>query len=284
MAIPGAKFMKKLRLAGSVWNRLELLDKLLRSRNGVQDLNLILSRLDVPKELFDAFQRDRYTKEYTGVFDKPNPLVTICVATYNRSQTLVERCVSSLLAQSHKNIQIIVVGDACSDDTPTRMATIKDSRLYFKNLSVRGDYPAHPEFRWMVAGTKPTNRALDLAEGDFITHLDDDDEHTPDRIEKLLTLIKEKKADLVWHPFCYEKPNNEWVVNKADIFAEGRVTTSSVLYHRWFKRIGWDPEAYRNHEPGDWNRFRKFIYFKAVIARHPEILLRHYRERTQVNK
>ena len=61
--------------------------------------------------------------------------------------------------------------------------------------------PTIPEWRWMVAGTAPINLALSLARGDFITHLDDSDEHPEDRIAKLVSFIRESKADFVWHPF-----------------------------------------------------------------------------------
>src|ERR1019366_2403929 len=122
------------------------------------------------------------------------------------------------------------------------------------------------------------NHALGLATGSFITHLDDDDEYLPGRITKLVRFLQETRTDLVWHPFWFEPAPGKWKLNEAKRFALGSVTTSSVLYHRWFARILWDLEAYRMREPGDWNRFRKFSYLGASLARFPEPFLRHYRE------
>lgn len=186
-----------------------------------------------------------------------------------------------MLAQTYTNIEILVVGDACTDSTPDVMAQVKDPRLIFVNLPVRGDYPADPRLRWMVAGTAPANKALSMAKGQFITHLDDDDEYTPDRVANLVQFLKETRADLAWHPFQYECDNDVWRVNDGEKFGLGHVTTSSIIYHRWFCGLLWDPLAYKKLEPGDWNRLRKIRFLGAEIRRHPEPMLKHYKERNQ---
>ncbi|HEY0111891.1 MAG TPA: glycosyltransferase family 2 protein [Allosphingosinicella sp.] len=207
--------------------------------------------------------------------------MSICIATYNRAKLLRGRSLTSVLEQTYKNIEIIVVGDGCTDETAEMMAEVKDERVRFENLPQRGTYPEDPHLRWMVAGTAATNRALSLASGDFITHLDDDDEHSADRIEKLVATIQKTRTDLVYHPFVYETADGAWLRNEAEDFLVGRVTTSSILYHRTFKTLGWDPQAYRYREPGDWNRLRKIRYLGARTVRHPDLLLKHYKERNQ---
>ncbi len=81
--------------------------------------------------------------------------------------------------------------------------------------------------------------------------------------------------------FHHEKAEGRWELNPAEEFASSQVTTSSVFYHRWFARIGWDINAYRLKEPGDWNRFRKFRYLGVRHARYPEPMLFHYREQNR---
>ena len=71
-----------------------------------------------------------------------------------------------------------------------------------------------------------------------------------------------------------------WVVHPCEQLYLGSVTTSSVFYRCWFKKIEWDPDAHMLLEPGDWNRFRRFKYFQPLMLRYPEPLLRHYRERS----
>ena len=211
------------------------------------------------------------------------PLVSICVATFNRAPLLIERCLSSLLAQSYHRLEIVVVGDGCTDDSAERVAALNDPRVRWHNLPKRGIYPSQPELRWMVAGTTPVNVALSLCSGEFITHLDDDDEHLPQRVEKLVLHAKSTQSDFVFHPFWAQVESMKWVLNEAVSPDYGLITTSSVFYRSFFKCIAWDPYAYRQKEPGDWNRFRKILYFEPAISRFPEPLLHHYRERDQHN-
>lgn len=231
--------------------------------------------------MFDLFQKEKVQESYLSVYKKDEPLVSILIATYNRAELLVNRCLRSLICQDYRNIEIIVVGDCCTDDTEQAIKNLNDDRIRFKNLPVRGNYPAEAELRWMVAGTEPVNLALKMARGDFIAHLDDDDAYMHDRIRKLVAFVQSNQADIVYHPYLWENPSGEWALNPANHFRFGFVTNSSVLYHNWFKRIPGNINAYKWKEPGDWNRFRKFKYMGAKLCRYPEPLLRHYRERSQ---
>jgi len=237
--------------------------------------------LDVDRGLVQSCHHARQSNEYQAVYSKSKPLVSVCVTTYNRGELLVERCLPSILGQTYANLEVIVVGDCCTDDTAKLIEKINDRRLCFVNLPTRGDYPKNPRLRWMVAGTQSINHALQLSTGDFITHLDDDDAYAPDRIEKLVEFTQSNRLDFVWHPFHMQAPDLSWYIRECAEFQKGSVTTSSSFYHAWFKRIGWNPKAYRFYEPGDWNRFRKFRYIGVEAAHYPEPLLWHYRERSQ---
>ena len=238
-------------------------------------------RIDLDPAIADEFDTIKYSDEYLSIFKKDNPLVTVCVGTYNRSKLLTTRTLPSILNQTYKNIEVIVVGDCCTDSTQEDVAALNDNRIHFINLDQRGKYPKTANDCWRVAGTKPFNHALSLAKGDFITHLDDDDRFPEDRIEKLLAFAQHNQADIVWHPFYREKGNGKWKLVQANKFIAGSVTTSSVFYHSWFKCIGWDINAWRFKEPGDWNRFRKFKYLGANAHFYPEAMLYHYTEQNQ---
>ncbi len=240
-------------------------------------LDLIKSAQEVPAEWFDEYRLWRKNNPIPA-----RPLVSICVATYNRSRLLVERCLASLQRQTYRHVEIIVVGDCCTDDTAQRVAALRDSRIRFVNLPQRGPYPDEPMRRWMVAGSFAMNQALSLCTGYFVTHLDDDDEHEPDRVEKLLAFARQDDLDFVWHPFWVEASPGRWVINEGTTLRYGWVTTSSIFYRRWLARITWDVQAHLLDEAGDWNRIRKFKYLGVKAARFPQPLLRHYLERTQI--
>jgi glycosyltransferase involved in cell wall biosynthesis len=238
-----------------------------------RQVDALKSSLEVPQELIDEFFD---WKERHPVPEKP--LVSVCVTTWNRAALLTERCIPSVLGQTWEHLEMIVVGDGCTDDTGERVARIKDPRLTFINQTERGAYPRDPERRWMVAGTHAINRARRMAKGDWVTQLDDDDEYTRDRLEKLVRFAAETAADFVWHPFWVEDASGSWAINDAPEFASGQLTNGSVFYRSWFTRIEADINAHRLLEPGDWNRYRRIRHINPVMRRHPEALLRHYRE------
>jgi glycosyltransferase involved in cell wall biosynthesis len=250
------------------------------TRKSVEDLrnqlDFFKSSLEVTPELIADWERWRVNNPVPK-----QPLVSVCVATYNRAELLIARSIPSVLAQSYRNLELIVVGDGCTDGTEAALSAIRDGRLRYENLSKRGTYPRDPIRRWMVAGTPAMNRALELAEGDFVTHLDDDDEYLPHRLEMLVEFALTRDCDFVWHPFWYQTSRERWKLNNARSFDIGSVTTSSVFYRSWFANIAWDIEAHRLMEPGDWNRLRRIRYINPVSMRCPEPLLRHYREQNQ---
>jgi hypothetical protein len=227
-------------------------------------------------QLRDEFLRARATAEYRAVFDKSNPLVSVCVTTMDRAELLIDRALASLAAQTYRDLQVVVVGDHCTDDTAERIARLDDRRISFDNLAKRGPYPRGELDRWRVAGTVPGNRALELVKGDFVTHLDEDDSFEPQRIEILLEKIRETRADLVFHPFWWQEPDGSWTARGSGNFEHGQTGTSMILYHHYLARIPWDVFAYRFGEPEDWNRLRKFKLMRVRTEFVPALLARHY--------
>lgn len=232
-------------------------------------------------DLLDDLQHARKSASFWQPFERSNPLVSICVATCNRAPILIERCIRSLQAQSYANLQIVIVGDHCTDDTGYRLSHIRDDRILFENLPQRGPYPSPGKARWQVAGSNAMNKALDLAEGDFIAHLDDDDEAAYDRIEAMLDHAQTKRAEFCWHPFWYECPDGTWTCLGNGEFMLGQMTTGSTFYHRYYARIKWDVDAYRLDEPGDWNRLRKIKLLRPTTAFFGRPLMFHYKEMCQ---
>jgi hypothetical protein len=241
-----------------------------------EQVDLLKSSLEVPQALVEDFFE---WKARTPIPSKP--LVTVAVATYNRARLLTERCIPSVLGQTYDNLELIVVGDGCTDETEEVIAEIRDPRLTFVNLPERGSYPTDPMRRWMVAGTSSLNKAMSMARGDFVTHLDDDDEYMPDRLEKLVEFAIDNRCDFVWHPCWTEDKEGHWKLIEAPRFAYTHVTTSSVFYRWWFTKIEWNVDAHLLLEPGDWNRFRRIKYIGPVTMRYPEPLLKHYRQMNQ---
>lgn len=140
----------------------------------------------------------RRTAEYERAFDEAEPLVSVVIPTYERLQLLLERSIPSVLAQTHQNFEIVVVGDGAPPEVGEGLASLEEPRLRYFNLSVRGPYSDVPEHAWLAVGTPPFNGAIAEARGRWLAPLDDDDTFTPDHIERLLETAREQRLELVY--------------------------------------------------------------------------------------
>jgi glycosyltransferase involved in cell wall biosynthesis len=130
-------------------------------------------------------------------YENNNPLISIIIATYNRSEILLNRTLPSILKQSYTNYEVIIVGDKCIDETPQLLNNYPDKRVYFLDLKKRGKYPKNVEQRWFVQGAKPRNIGLSLAKGDWLMFISDDDILYPDCLEVLLKHAISTKSEFV---------------------------------------------------------------------------------------
>jgi glycosyltransferase involved in cell wall biosynthesis len=104
---------------------------------------------------------------------KNNPLVSILIPTYNRADYLGE-AIDSALAQTYKNIEIIVHDDASTDSTPTLLAKYSDPRLRI----IRTEHNHGMLGGWNFIVTK--------AKGQYLKFLASDDLLEPTCVEELL--------------------------------------------------------------------------------------------------
>jgi len=103
-------------------------------------------------------------------------LVTIITLTRNRAR-LLARAIKSILSQSYKNFEYIIIDGASSDNTDKVVHQFNDPRI--KYLRLADNWPV-PES--IYYGFKKSC-------GQYITFLDDDDEYLPQKVEKQLALI-----------------------------------------------------------------------------------------------
>jgi glycosyltransferase involved in cell wall biosynthesis len=109
---------------------------------------------------------------------KNKPLISILLPVHNASQTLSE-CLTSLISQSYKQIEIVAIDDFSSDNSYKILGAFKkkDQRLrIYKNVK-----------RYGIAIT--LNRLVHKAKGDFIAFMDTDDISSPNRLKKQLNFL-----------------------------------------------------------------------------------------------
>lgn len=116
----------------------------------------------------------------------PEPVVSVVVPTYQRSELIV-RAVRSALAQDTVPLEVLVVDDASHDDTASRIAALGDPRVRHVVRPVRGGPAA------------ARNDGIDLARGEFIAFLDSDDEWLPGKLDlQLRCLERLPEVGMVW--------------------------------------------------------------------------------------
>lgn len=120
------------------------------------------------------------------------PLVSVIVPVYNIAR-LLPRCLDSLLAQTHRPLEIIVVDDGSCDESAAVMQRYACD---------------HPEIQVILQshrGLGPArNAALSVAQGEWVTMVDADDWVEPDLISGLLDLAGRRQADVAIGNFRFE--------------------------------------------------------------------------------
>lgn len=169
----------------------------------ISSLRVVYYWLREPLQL--KIERFRHRTEY---FEK-NPLITVYTATYNRAQILMERAMKSVLVQTYKNFEYIIIGDGCTDDTFHLINQINDKRIRFINIRREKNYPNTPQNKWFAGSVAPSNLALYLAEGKWIARIDDDDTWTEDHLEKLLRFAQVNDYEFVTSKYEEERNNTK---------------------------------------------------------------------------
>lgn len=125
--------------------------------------------------------------------------VSIIVPIYN-SQQYLERCINSIINQTEKDIEILLINDGSTDDSEKIIEKImnKEKRIICINQKNQGVSVAR-------------NKGLKEASGKYVVFVDSDDYIELNTIESLYKLIEEKKADVVRYAW---KGSNEKLVNK----------------------------------------------------------------------
>ena len=125
------------------------------------------------------------------------PAVSVVIATYNRSRVL-RHAIQSVRGSSFTDWELIVVGDACTDDTAECVASFGDTRIRFVNLTGRcGDQ------------SEPNNHGVALSGGRYVAFLNHDDLYLPDHLGTCVAELESGDADFVWGACAMVTPNAE---------------------------------------------------------------------------
>lgn len=112
---------------------------------------------------------------------KHNPLVSVIIPAYNH-EMYIEEAIQSVINQTYKNIELIVINDGSTDGTGSIITNFIE-----KNNNFNIEYLSKPN----EGICRTLNKGLELAKGKYVALLASDDMCMPDRIEKQLQLMEE---------------------------------------------------------------------------------------------
>jgi glycosyltransferase involved in cell wall biosynthesis len=206
------------------------------------------------------------------------PLVSIIIATYNRASILINRTIPSILNQSYNNFEIIIVGDHCIDNTPIQIKKIIDSRIRFYDLPKRGKYPMDIKDRWFVQGTKPRNKGMQLAKGDWFVFISDDDILLPNHLETLVNAAIELNVEFLSASYETVK-NGETLIVKPTLFSENGKQAfiggmQTWIYRSYLKCFKWNIHSWRKvwNRPVDYDLQLRFLKSGVRMGHIDEIV------------
>lgn len=112
-------------------------------------------------------------------------LVSVIMSNYNTPEEYLRASIESVLNQTYKNFEFIIIDDCSTDNSLEIINSYKDKRvIVIKNDENSGI-------------TKSLNRGLSIAKGEFIARMDADDLCLPERFEKQVCYLQEHPDTIV---------------------------------------------------------------------------------------
>lgn len=194
--------------------------------------------------------------------------VSVVIPTYNRAK-LLKRTVLSVLNQTYRDFEIIVVDDASTDDTEEVVRSFSDERIrYIRHNENKGDAAAR-------------NIGIKAAKGQFIAFQDSDDEWLPEKLQRQMEIFENvlPNVGVIYTGFLKIKgkrkiylPPSRIIKRNGDIHNEllkGNFigTSTAVIKKGCFKRTGMFDERLPHLVDWEmWLRVSKYYHFKYVDA------------------
>lgn len=171
--------------------------------------------------------------------------VSIIIPVYN-SEKYAERCIRSAINQTLKEIEIIVVNDGSSDNTQhiAEQLVLEDDRVLIINKSNGGLSSAR-------------NAGLDIAQGEYIQHLDGDDWIESTACEESYKYASGNNIDIVICD-CYSDDDNGNIKYRKDLKFEKNIYSNEKYLWCFFQR---------KSTSAMWSKFIKRELYENI--RHP---------------
>ncbi|OCA84624.1 glycosyltransferase family 2 protein [Bacillus sp. FJAT-27986] len=188
-------------------------------------------------------------------------MISVIIPTYNRAN-VISRSIKSVLEQTYRDIELIIIDDNSSDNTDQVISRFNDSRIkYIKLDNNKGACFAR-------------NYGVEISKGEYIAFQDSDDYWLPMKLEKQIKFLQENNYDLVSCQIRINKGNEYRIfprvelINDDNIYIQNYVSTQTILCKReCFNRYKFDENLPRFQ---DWDFILGIIKeFKVGVVTEP---------------
>ena len=204
-----------------------------------------------------------------------NSLVSIITPNFN-SENFISQTILSVLNQTYKNWEMIIVDDLSTDNSQNIINSFidKDSRIRLHVLNENS------------GAALARNKAISLAKGDFIAFLDSDDLWLPKKLELQLNFMLENNYALTYS--SYEVINEKGILTSKIINCKNKLDYNRMLYSNEIgcltaiydkKKFGkvYMPEIRKRQDYGLWLKILKSEKYAYGLPK----VLAQYRDRSE---
>ena len=199
-------------------------------------------------------------------------LISVVIPAFNSEKTIQET-IESVLNQTWKNLELIVINDGSKDSTLDIITSIKDPRLKVFSYPNAG-----------VAASR--NRGTSIAQGEFISFIDADDLWTKDKLEAQFKALQDNPQAAVAYSWTDHIDSNSQFIRtgaryleNGDVYAELLISNfvangSNVLIRtEALQTVGGFDKSFTPAE--DWDMYlRLATRYHYVVVPLPQILYR----------
>lgn len=122
-----------------------------------------------------------------------NDKISVILSVYNESLDIVSKSIESIIQQTYKNIEIIII-----NDNPERC----DLKKYLIHVREMHDNVIYVENKKNIGLVNSLNKGLSICTGKYVARMDADDISVTDRLEKQYLYIKKYKLDIIGCNIC----------------------------------------------------------------------------------
>jgi glycosyltransferase involved in cell wall biosynthesis len=207
-----------------------------------------------------------------------SPRVTVIIPTYNWSSVL-RFAIASVLRQTMRDFELLVVGDGCTDDSADVAASFGDPRVRWINLPFNTG-----------SQVEPNNRGLAEARGEFVAYLGHDDLWLPHHLDCLVKTLDSTAAAIAFSAFAQILDGNSTGFPGLPFagVAVGSPPSCAMHRHNISEQLdGWrdDPDLFCSPVGDFWQRAKakgfKFVFVRRLsVLRFPAMMRRNvYRDK-----